>query len=73
MLGLRLRPPVQDNFLLPDRAEEFITAGALGKEYVDQFLHGKKYGKIRGVTVAIRKPADLKATKILIDIKEQVK
>jgi len=45
----------------------------LGKEYVDQFLHGKKYGKIRGVTVAIRKPADLKATKILIDIKEQVK
>jgi hypothetical protein len=60
-------------FYFPDRAEEFITAGDLTQEYIDQFLHGKKYGKIRGVTVSIRKPADLKATSVLIDIKEQFK
>lgn len=60
-------------FYFPDRAEDFITASKLRKEYVDQFLHGKKYGKIRGVTVSVKKPADLNATKILIGIKEQVK
>lgn len=60
-------------FYFPARAEELITASKLTKEHIDQFVHGKRYGKIRGVTVAIRKPADLNATKILIDIKEQIK
>lgn len=60
-------------FYFPDRAEELIAASELEKEYVDQFVNGKKYGKIRGVTVEIKKPSDLKATKILIGIKEQVK
>ena len=60
-------------FYFPDRAEEFITASTLDKEYVDQFLHGKRYGKIRGITVAVQKATNLKATKILIDIKKQVK
>lgn len=60
-------------FYFPDRAEDVIAASKLKQEYVDQFLHGKKYGKIRGVTVSIKKPADLNATKILIGIKEQVK
>jgi hypothetical protein len=60
-------------FYFPDGAEELIVASRLKKEYVDQFTHGKRYGKIRGVTVAVKKPADLNATKMLIDIKEQVK
>jgi len=60
-------------FYLSDRAEDLIVASELTKDYIDQFIHGKKYGKIRGITVAIRKPTDLKATKVLIDIKEQVK
>jgi hypothetical protein len=60
-------------FYFPDRAEELIATSELAREYVDQFVHGKKYGKIRGVTVAIQKSADLKATKILIGIKERVK
>ena len=60
-------------FYFPDRAEELIAASEIEKEYVDQFVNGKKYGKTRGVTVEIQKPTDLKATKILIDIKEQVK
>lgn len=60
-------------FYFPDRAEELITASKLKKDYVDQFVHGKKYGKIRGVTVEIKKPADLKAVKMLIEVKEQMK
>ena len=60
-------------FYFPDRAEELIKQSKLKKEYVDQFVHGKRYGKIRGVTVVIKKPADLNATKILIEIKEQIK
>ncbi len=60
-------------FYFPDKAEDLIKASKLRKEYVDQFVHGKKYGKIRGVTVVIKKPADLNATKTLIEIKEQLK
>ena len=60
-------------FYFPDRAEELIKASKLKKEYIDQFIHGKKYGKIRGITVEIKKSTDLNATKALIGIKEKVK
>jgi len=60
-------------FYFPDRAEEPITASKLKAEYIDQFVQGKRYGKIRGVTVVARKSADLKAIRTLIDIKEQLK
>ena len=60
-------------FYFPDKAEELIKASKLKKEYIDQFINGKRYGKIRGITVEIKKPADLSATKTLIEIKEQVK
>ena len=60
-------------FYFPNKAEELIKASKLKKEYIDQFIHGKRYGKIRGITVEIKKPADLSATKTLIEIKEQVK
>ena len=60
-------------FYFPDKAEEIITASPLEKVYIDQFVYGKRYGKIRGVTVDIRKTTDLKATKTLIEIKDQVR
>ena len=60
-------------FYFPDKAEELIKTSKLKKEYIDQFVHGKKYGKIRGISVEIKKSADLNATKTLIEIKEQVK
>jgi len=60
-------------FYFPDKAEELIKASKLKKEYIDQFIHGKKYGKIRGVTVVIKKSTDVTSTKKLIEIKEQVK
>lgn len=60
-------------FYFPDKAEGLIAASPLGKAYIDQFVHGKRYGKIRGIRVDIRKTTDLKATKALIKIKEQVR
>ena len=60
-------------FYFPDKAEDLITASKLRKQYIDQFVHGKRYGKIRGITVDVNKPVDLNSTKKLIEIKEQVK
>ena len=60
-------------FYFPDRAEELITKSKLKKEYIDRFIHGKRYGKIRGITVDIKKSTDLDTTKTLIEIKEQLK
>ena len=60
-------------FYFPDKAEDLITTSKLRKQYIDQFVHGKRYGKIRGITVDVNKPVDLNSTKKLIEIKEQVK
>jgi hypothetical protein len=60
-------------FYLSDKAKDLIKKSKLKKEYIDQFVHGKRYGKIRGITVEIKKPAYLNATKKLIEIKEQLK
>ena len=40
-------------FYFGDKAEEMIKASTLDKETIDQFVHGKRYGKIRGVRVQI--------------------
>ncbi|MDD5326720.1 MAG: DUF3788 family protein [Phycisphaerae bacterium] len=61
------------SFYFSDKAEDLIKASKLKKEYIDKFIHGKRYGKIRGITVEVKKLADLNAAKILIEIKEQLK
>ena len=60
-------------FYFPDRAEEPIRASGVDPKYVEQFITGKRYGKIRGVTVDIWNPNDIEATKILMGIKEELK
>ena len=60
-------------FYFTAKAEELLRSSKLKKEYVDQFINGKNYGKIKGLTVEINEPADLDMTKILIEIKEKVK
>jgi hypothetical protein len=60
-------------FYFSDKAEDLITKSPLAKEYIDQFVSGKRYGKIRAVTVEIKKSKDLESTKLLMDIKEQLK
>lgn len=60
-------------FYFSDKAEELILKSKLKKEYIDKFISGKKYGKIRGITVEIKKSTDLNTTKTLIEIKEKIK
>ena len=60
-------------FYFPDRAEALIANSTLRKKYVEQFVNGRHYGTTRGLTVEIRKVADLSTTKKLIAIKEEFK
>lgn len=60
-------------FYFPDRAESLIVNSTLRKKYVEQFVTARRYGKTRGLTVDIKKVADLSTTKKLIAIKEDFK
>ena len=60
-------------FYFPDRAQEVIIASSLTQAYKDTFVHGKRYGNTRGLTIEVQSPADLDATKTLIGIKEKLK
>jgi len=60
-------------FYFPDRAESLIANSTLRKKYIEQFVNGRRFGKTRGLTVDIRKVADLSTTKKLIAIKEDFK
>ncbi|HPG39434.1 MAG TPA: DUF3788 family protein [bacterium] len=60
-------------FYFGDKAEDLITNSGLPEEYIDQYLNGQKFGKIRAVTVDVKKPKDLEVTKILMGIKEKLK
>jgi hypothetical protein len=55
------------------KAAPLIAASKLPQKYIDQFLHGKTYGKIRSISVLIKTPAALSTTKTLLRIKEQLK
>ena len=60
-------------FYFPDRAESLIANSTLRKKYKEQFVNARRFGKTRGLTVDIRKAADLSTTKKLIAIKEEFK
>ena len=60
-------------FYFPDRAESLIVNSTLRKKYIEQFVSARRFGKTRGLTVDIRKAADLSTTKKLIAIKEDFK
>ena len=60
-------------FYFPDRAESLIVNSTIRKKYIEQFVNGRHFGKTRGLTVDIRKVADLSTTKKLIAIKNDFK
>jgi hypothetical protein len=57
----------------PDRAEPAITGSKLPQTYIDQYLNGHRYGKTRAITIDVRKLADLKPTKQIMEIRLLVK
>lgn len=60
-------------FYFPQRAEELISNSKLAPEYIDGFINGKLYGKIKGIKVDIKESKDLEMTKVLMDLKEKFK
>ncbi|MBN2007745.1 DUF3788 family protein [candidate division KSB1 bacterium] len=60
-------------FYFPGRAEELILNSKIRVDLIDQFMHSTWYGKTRGFTVDIKNEGDLDTTKLLIEIKEELK
>ena len=56
-------------FYFTDKAEESILTGPLSAEYKEQFRNGKRYNRIRGITICHTKRKDLEDAKILMEIK----
>ena len=67
------RGKFKTTFYVSDRAESLIVSSTLRKKYIEQFVDGRRFGKTRGLTVDIRKVADLSTTKKLIAIKVDFK
>ena len=63
----------ETTFYFPDRAETLIVGSSIRKTYKEQFVNARRFGKTRGLTVNVRKVADLSTTKKLIAIKDDFK
>jgi hypothetical protein len=60
-------------FYFGDKAEGAIAESALSEEMKREFMGGKHYGRIRGLTVNYLEMADVNAAKVLIEIKKRMK
>jgi len=56
-----------------DKAAAAIEASALSDELKAQFIGGKRYGKLGGITVTVKKKGDLKDARALVALKASQK
>ncbi|MHC4431378.1 MAG: DUF3788 family protein [Planctomycetota bacterium] len=56
-------------FYFSDKAEELIDQSDISDDLKQQFKTGKRYGKIRGLTIVFRKKKDIEYAKSLIAIR----
>lgn len=59
-------------FYFGDKATPLIEESELDAELKEEFRNGKYYGKIRGLTIKIKKPQDVTNALILASIKSKV-
>ena len=59
----------QITYYLSDKAEDLIQQSDLPTDLKESFLNGKRYGKIRGVTIVFRKKSDIGNAESLIGIR----
>ncbi|OFY65572.1 MAG: hypothetical protein A2V64_07530 [Bacteroidetes bacterium RBG_13_43_22] len=64
-----LKDTFRITFYFGDKAEPVINASDLPKSVKDDFLAGKHYGKIRGITTKINSQSDVETITKLVDIK----
>jgi ABC-type uncharacterized transport system YnjBCD substrate-binding protein len=60
-------------FYFADKAEQSIAASDLTAELKEQFVTGRRFGKIRGITIRFRKKADVDCALVLLELKERIK
>jgi len=56
-------------FYFTDKAEQAIMSSAISDELKEQFKAGKKYNKIKGISIVFKNKADIEYAKQLIEIK----
>jgi len=62
----------QITFYLSDKAEDLVRQSDLPSDLKEAFVHGKRYGKIRGLTIVFRKKKDIDFTESLVPIRLKV-
>lgn len=60
-------------FYFGDKAEEKILSSKISVELKNQFKDGKRFGKIRGVTILFKNKKDVDYARELINIKLSLK
>ena len=60
-------------FYFTDKAEPLILDSDIPANLKEQFINGKRYNKIRGLTILFREKKDLDTAKTLFTIKESIK
>lgn len=60
-------------FYFGDKAEQYIMKSTISDALKDQFKDGKRYGKIRGLTLIMNKKQNVEFVKELISIKLKIK
>ena len=60
-------------FYFTDKAEEVINSSSISDELKEQFKNGKRYNKIRGITIVFKNKKDIENAKSLISIKLNLK
>jgi hypothetical protein len=68
-----LKDSFRITFYFTDRAEQSIMESPVSEELKEQFQNGKKYNKIRGLTIIFRHKKDIEYAKSLINIKLSIK
>ena len=59
-------------FYFADKAEELINRSDISDDLKNEFKHGKRYGKIRGITIVFSKKKDIEYAESLIVIRLKV-
>lgn len=61
------------SFYFTDKAGQAISKSSLSDELKKQFKSGKRYNKIRGITILYRSKRDVEYARQLIDIKVRIR
>ncbi|NWF89445.1 MAG: DUF3788 family protein [Ignavibacteriaceae bacterium] len=60
-------------FYFGDKAEKEILKSGISDKLKESFIEGKRYGKIRGITVVFKTKKDVENAKLLIELKMKIK